>query len=182
MTHGPAQGASRRWRRERRADRDSGVMPSSPAPQRCNRDRRDLAAQARESDGARCRNRGSATRQSAHVTASCDDAWASKCSRSIMLRLLADSAFQRPHRPEAQDVALSRPKHGFESRWGRQSDSGDGDPIGLPVCGDVLRRRQRHRIPWGRHRLWTDNPAEKIRERAGHPEGVMPIHEARATR
>jgi hypothetical protein len=24
-----------------------------------------------------------------------------------------------PHRPEAQDVALSRPKHGFESRWGR---------------------------------------------------------------
>src|SRR5262249_8234989 len=25
----------------------------------------------------------------------------------------------RPHRPEAQDVALSRPKHGFESRWGR---------------------------------------------------------------
>ena len=25
-----------------------------------------------------------------------------------------------PHRPEAQDVALSRPKHGFESRWGRQ--------------------------------------------------------------
>jgi hypothetical protein len=27
----------------------------------------------------------------------------------------------RPHRPEAQDVALSRPKHGFESRWGRQS-------------------------------------------------------------
>ena len=26
----------------------------------------------------------------------------------------------RPHRPEAQDVALSRPKHGFESRWGRQ--------------------------------------------------------------
>src|SRR4030095_16657801 len=28
---------------------------------------------------------------------------------------------RRPHRPEAQDVALSRPKHGFESRWGRQS-------------------------------------------------------------
>src|SRR5215217_529524 len=27
----------------------------------------------------------------------------------------------RPHRPEAQDVALSRPKHGFESRWGRQT-------------------------------------------------------------
>lgn len=27
---------------------------------------------------------------------------------------------------------------------------------------------------WGRHRLWTDNPAEKIRERAGHPEGVTP--------
>ncbi len=26
-----------------------------------------------------------------------------------------------PHRPEAQDVALSRPKHGFESRWGRHS-------------------------------------------------------------
>src|SRR5579872_6552292 len=25
----------------------------------------------------------------------------------------------RPHRPEAQDVALSRPKRGFESRWGR---------------------------------------------------------------
>jgi hypothetical protein len=25
----------------------------------------------------------------------------------------------RPHRPEAQDVALSRLKHGFESRWGR---------------------------------------------------------------
>ncbi len=24
-----------------------------------------------------------------------------------------------PHRPEAQDVALSRPKRGFESRWGR---------------------------------------------------------------
>ena len=26
-----------------------------------------------------------------------------------------------PHRPEAQDVALSRPKHGFESRWGRHA-------------------------------------------------------------
>ena len=26
---------------------------------------------------------------------------------------------RRPHRPEAQDVALSRPKRGFESRWGR---------------------------------------------------------------
>jgi hypothetical protein len=30
-------------------------------------------------------------------------------------------ASARPHRPEAQDVALSRPKHGFESRWGRHS-------------------------------------------------------------
>src|SRR5262249_42880678 len=29
------------------------------------------------------------------------------------------SSSERPHRPEAQDVALSRPKHGFESRWGR---------------------------------------------------------------
>lgn len=29
-------------------------------------------------------------------------------------------SYLRPHRPEAQDVALSRPKHGFESRWGRQ--------------------------------------------------------------
>src|SRR3954453_331912 len=28
-----------------------------------------------------------------------------------------------PHRPEAQDVALSRPKHGFESRWGRHPPS-----------------------------------------------------------
>ena len=27
--------------------------------------------------------------------------------------------FVGPHRPEAQDVALSRPKRGFESRWGR---------------------------------------------------------------
>ena len=26
-----------------------------------------------------------------------------------------------PHRPEAQDVALSRPKRGFESRWGRHA-------------------------------------------------------------
>ena len=32
---------------------------------------------------------------------------------------------ERPHRPEAQDVALSRPKHGFESRWGRHPDGRD---------------------------------------------------------
>ena len=31
---------------------------------------------------------------------------------------------RRPHRPEAQDAALSRPKHGFESRWGRQARHG----------------------------------------------------------
>ena len=33
----------------------------------------------------------------------------------------------RPHRPEAQDVALSRPKHGFESRWGRHKL--DDEPV-----------------------------------------------------
>jgi hypothetical protein len=32
-------------------------------------------------------------------------------------------ASECPHRPEAQDVALSRPRHGFESRWGRHFDA-----------------------------------------------------------
>ena len=39
------------------------------------------------------------------------------CRRDKMMGCNSLSA--RPHRPEAQDVALSRPKHGFESRWGR---------------------------------------------------------------
>jgi hypothetical protein len=38
---------------------------------------------------------------------------------------------RRPHRPEAQDAALSRLKHGFESRWGRQPhwQNSDHQPI-----------------------------------------------------
>ena len=36
----------------------------------------------------------------------------------------------RPHRPEAQDTALSRLRHGFESRWGRHFDF---------ACGSRLR-------------------------------------------
>ena len=31
-------------------------------------------------------------------------------------------ALGRPHRLEAQDTALSRLKHGFESRWGHHSN------------------------------------------------------------
>ena len=38
-----------------------------------------------------------------------------RCGRMLGLGVLS----ARPHRPEAQDAALSRPKHGFESRWGR---------------------------------------------------------------
>ena len=37
-------------------------------------------------------------------------------------------ALQSPHRPEAQDAALSRLKPGFESRWGRQIIL-DDDPV-----------------------------------------------------
>ena len=39
-------------------------------------------------------------------------------------KILCSCSPQGPHRPEAQDVALSRPKHGFESRWGRHLFSG----------------------------------------------------------
>ena len=39
----------------------------------------------------------------------------------LVFRWLDRSTLLRPHRPEAQDVALSRPKHGFESRWGRHT-------------------------------------------------------------
>src|SRR5262249_6393936 len=44
----------------------------------------------------------------------------------------------RPHRLEAQDTALSRLKHGFESRWGHHSKfSSDFAPrILIPPCRD----------------------------------------------
>jgi hypothetical protein len=38
-----------------------------------------------------------------------------------------------------------------------------------------LARPLRYSPRWGRQRSWTDNPAEKIHERAGHPEGVTPF-------
>src|SRR6185369_3382968 len=36
-----------------------------------------------------------------------------------------------PHRPEAQDVALSRPRRGFESRWGRHTKFGAAASVKL---------------------------------------------------
>src|SRR2546427_6806295 len=46
--------------------------------------------------------------------------------------------FGWPHRLEAQDTALSRLKHGFESRWGHQPDFSGGFParILIPPCRD----------------------------------------------
>ena len=59
-----------------------------------------------------------------------------------------------PHRPEAQDVALSRPKHGFESRWGRTNSLAHARSLNVPnsLSGSAAprcTRRQRFRIPLG---------------------------------
>ena len=66
--------------------------------------------------------------------------------------------FARPHRLEAQDTALSRLKHGFESRWGHQLIFVDVFCEGLPLSFDgdgspTERRRQLSlvscvRSPW----------------------------------
>ena len=45
--------------------------------------------------------------------------WLIRSSHRHLRGKIQGSYSRCPHRPEAQDVALSRPKHGFESRWGR---------------------------------------------------------------
>ena len=40
---------------------------------------------------------------------------------NFALRFVASAFGSSPHRPAAEDIALSRRKHGFESRWGCQS-------------------------------------------------------------
>ena len=58
-----------------------------------------------------------------------------------------------PHRPEAQDIALSRLKHGFESRWGRQPSLAVALPpearasAGKPGEGCPPKRRSREGGP-----------------------------------
>ncbi len=39
----------------------------------------------------------------------------------LRVRFVASAFGSSPHRPAAEDIALSRRKHGFESRWGCQS-------------------------------------------------------------
>ena len=67
-----------------------------------------------------------------------------------------------PHRPEAQDVALSRPKHGFESRWGRHLLRYAQSVTSQRSSGSAatrFARRQRYRIPLGTSRPAVDAPA-----------------------
>ena len=80
---------------------------------------------------------------------------ASGFSRTLQLRDRIPRIFPSgPHRPEAQDVALSRPKHGFESRWGRQKGATTGHagnhPTNRrfpfePICSPPGREPQRSR-------------------------------------
>ena len=51
----------------------------------------------------------------------------------MRVRILRAHTPTGPHRPEAQDVALSRPKHGFESRWGRHHTC-TRHPADDPAC------------------------------------------------
>ena len=52
-----------------------------------------------------------------------------------------------PHRPEAQDVALSRPKHGFESRWGRHRISSLPAELVPMLVALVPRHEPRYALP-----------------------------------
>jgi hypothetical protein len=50
----------------------------------------------------------------------------------------------RPHRLEAQDAALSRPKQGFESPWGHRTISSHRRDDSLIEMKEAAMRAERH--------------------------------------
>src|SRR5262245_4447751 len=96
-------------------------------------------------------------RRKAHGMPSAGHASASRGWRAMIERIGSSSV--RPHRPEAQDVALSRPKHGFESRWGRQlpyntSKQRSNGSLPRELVVSIQFRRER--------KLTDDEPAEDL--------------------
>jgi hypothetical protein len=69
-----------------------------------------------------------------------------------------------PHRLEAQDTALSRRRHGFESRWGHVPGALDSDPdSNAPTAPDERGRCEKAR-QWREHaRYLVGNPRGRYR-------------------
>jgi hypothetical protein len=89
--------------------------------------------------------------------------WLSLTHRGASFKLYPRS---RPHRLEAKDIALSRRKPGFESRWGHSLGSPLAPSGGLFLC----KKRKRERRPYPRTR-------ERLRKRVRPRSDARPEHD-----